>query len=331
MSERPDIPEFITNSKYFYSDSDYFNIIDYKASPTKKALKSTYFFKLYKRLKDKVRFRKSRYQNLINAITEVKTELQQFTKVESRQILFDQIKLQEVPIFSEQKSIGLKVIGKIPKINESYDFTYPTGAYSDIHRQNNLPIALEKHFNRKFTALDLGCAGGGVVWDFLIAGNHAIGLEGSASPKHRGMGYWPILQDDFLFNINIVEKWNLNLPNYIFDVVTAWEFLEHIEQFEIPILLGKISRYMQAGSIFMGSIGLLPSFSPKDKQQENDLHLTKKHPGWWMQQFEKFGFLPFHSPVFSKGTFVRGIGNGPSDPDFHTSPLLGFHFLLKKK
>ena len=58
MSERPDIPEFITNSKYFYSDSDYFNIIDYKASPTKKALKSTYFFKLYKRLKDKVRFAK---------------------------------------------------------------------------------------------------------------------------------------------------------------------------------------------------------------------------------------------------------------------------------
>ncbi len=83
------------------------------------------------------------------------------------------------------------------------------------------------------SVLDLGCAGGGMVHDLLDMGFQAVGLEGSDySLKHR-RHEWPLISGN-LFTCDVTKPFSLlwNGDLYLFDVITAWEFWEHIKEFQ---------------------------------------------------------------------------------------------------
>ena len=61
----------------------------------------------------------------------------------------------------------------------SDDHKHPRGTRNDNTRHPRFVRKCETVFGRKIRALDLGCAGGGLVLDFLLAGHSAVGLEGS--------------------------------------------------------------------------------------------------------------------------------------------------------
>ena len=63
------------------------------------------------------------------------------------------------------------------------------GTASDNTRHPRFVAATERFFNRKVKHRDLGCAGGGLVWDFLINGNASYGVWQlrSAEPQSTGL------------------------------------------------------------------------------------------------------------------------------------------------
>jgi len=122
---------------------------------------------------------------------------------------------------------------KNPVAIETTDHQLPRGAIRDSTTHPDFNRALRKLLcGTKFRLLDLGCAGGGLVRSFLQEGVEAIGIEGSDHPRRMGLGEWnrcPL----HLFTYDITEPFQLEFAtNEIvqFDVITAWEVLEHIPE-----------------------------------------------------------------------------------------------------
>jgi len=116
---------------------------------------------------------------------------------------------------------------------ETTDHQLPSGAIRGSTTHPDFNRALRKLLcGTKFRLLDLGCAGGGLVRSFLQEGVEAIGIEGSDHPRRMGLGEWnrcPL----HLFTYDITEPFQLEFAtNEIvqFDVITAWEVLEHIPE-----------------------------------------------------------------------------------------------------
>ncbi len=61
----------------------------------------------------------------------------------------------------------------------SLDHIHPLGTATDNTRHPWFVAASALLFNGPLSVLDIGCSGGGIVFDFLQHGHNAIGIEGS--------------------------------------------------------------------------------------------------------------------------------------------------------
>jgi SAM-dependent methyltransferase len=209
----------------------------------------------------------------------------------------------------------------------SSDFKSPKGAVMDFTRRPSYVMDCMNLFESPISYLDIGCSNGGLVYDFLLAGNDAIGIEGSDYGKKNGSEHWGVIPSR-LFTADATKVFSINngADAAQFDVIGAWEVLEHIEVSDFEIFFSNIRRHLKLSGVFMASVAQFPDFDPIT----GDVwHVTLEAKSWWVDQFERHGLREIEIP---KGfRFPRGDGNPTVyDWDAKVDPSKGFHVFLKK-
>jgi 2-polyprenyl-3-methyl-5-hydroxy-6-metoxy-1,4-benzoquinol methylase len=174
-----------------------------------------------------------------------------------------------------------------PIAADSLDHLHPCGTARDNSRH--------REWNRRLyqlipagsvRLLDLGCAGGGLVRSILHDGGLAVGVEGSDFSRVHGRAEWPIIPDN-LFTADITRPFELHRDGapLAFDVITAWDVLEHIEEAGLAGVLANVRDDLEEGGFFTGSICQAPYL-----HDGVALHRTVRPRAWWRDRFERAGW-----------------------------------------
>jgi 2-polyprenyl-3-methyl-5-hydroxy-6-metoxy-1,4-benzoquinol methylase len=214
----------------------------------------------------------------------------------------------------------IKVVTRNPLAIRSADYHHPRGSKQD---NTHCPKFVRQCMNL-FTpvrVLDLGCAGGGLVKDFLDAGQFAVGIEGSDYPLRHSLGEWPTIPSN-LFLADITQPFEVNQDGFQakFDIVTAWEVLEHVREEDLPALFTNIREHLIPHGLFIGSISTIP-----DEEGGVRWHETLNDSFWWEQQFKAAGFVPSKAQM-ERHVFPRGSGNPLATGDWSGNE--GFHVIM---
>jgi SAM-dependent methyltransferase len=221
-----------------------------------------------------------------------------------------------------------------PVATGSIDHRMPRGTKNDNTRHPRFVRACERHFPKvRLRHMDMGCAGGGLILDFLLRGHEAVGVEGSDFSKKALRATWRLLDERNLFTADITKPFQISYSGdemsgkeWSANFITAWEVMEHIKEAELPRLFENVRRHLRSDGYFIGSIALFD-----DMDDGISYHPTIKPKCWWENKFSQFG-LPFtEKHDFDHLDFCRGSGNGINDWDVSRQPELGFHFVAKKE
>lgn len=215
----------------------------------------------------------------------------------------------------------------------SIDHILPKGTVRDNTRWPRMAIWAEEQFGRKVRCMDMGCAGGGVVFDMVSAGHDAIGVEGSDLSAKFSRAEWGTIRDR-LFVADITKDFRLEAEGTRrpaeFDLITAWEVLEHIPEELIPGLFANVVRHLAPGGIFAASVA---TYEDVDAATGMRWHQTVQPKSWWLAQIGRIApeLAEVHGGWKAKD-FPRGSGNPniPWDWDADASPEKGFHLVLRK-
>lgn len=215
----------------------------------------------------------------------------------------------------------------------SVDHIVPKGTVRDNTRWPRLAVWAEEEFGRKIRALDLGCAGGGLVFDMVSAGHDAVGVEGSDLSARFSRAEWGTIRDR-LFVADITRDFQLwddaaGAPA-AFDLITAWEVLEHIPEHLLPGLFANILRHLKQGGVFAASVA---TYEDVDGATGLRWHQTVQPKSWWLEMVQRIapGLVEVGSGWTTKD-FPRGSGNPniPWDWDAEADPGRGFHLVLRR-
>ena len=168
---------------------------------------------------------------------------------------------------------------EFPIAFDSPDHLYPWGTMRDNHTNIGFIEEIERYFeNQKISFMDLGCAGGQLVIDFLNRGHVAVGLEGSNYSVVNMRANWPEYHNKNLFTCDISRPFrayitptntykdiggnpvigSLEKRELKFNCITAWEVLEHIHPDRLDILFENIMNHLLPNGIFVGSVSKKP-------------------------------------------------------------------------
>lgn len=169
---------------------------------------------------------------------------------------------------------------------DSLDYLNPLGTMQDN--------SMNQRFNKKFyklynnnksgiKVLDLGCSGGGFVRECINDGCLGLGLEGSDYSKKLKRAEWAIIPE-FLFTCDISKNFQffLNNTKMKFNLITAWEVLEHIKEEDLLSLFDNIKGHLSGEGLFICSISTGPS-----SVNGVELHQTRKPKDWWVERFKE--------------------------------------------
>ena len=172
----------------------------------------------------------------------------------------------------------VKLKTKFP-LADSLDSKFPWGTKYDNSTNRRFVIKMDGLMG-KGAMLDLGCAGGRLVSDFRAIGWQAVGLEGSDYSKRMGRAAWAYLTNTHLFTCDITRPFWLSCK---FNLITAWEVLEHIEECDLPQLFQNIDDHLLPGGLFIASTTSAP-----DIHDGVDLHRTKLTNAQWAARLGQF-------------------------------------------
>ncbi|UWF59415.1 rhamnan synthesis F family protein [Brucella sp. 2716] len=207
-------------------------------------------------------------------------------------------------------SQGFRCVTNHPVAYDSPDHMHPVGTLVDHTRHPRFIRACENYFDKDcgLSFLDLGCSAGGIVLDAVLRGHMGVGLEGSDISKLQQRAEWRLLRDN-LFTCDITKPFDLekgDVRPYKFDVVSAWEVLEHLSSEGVEGAFANIARHTHEGSLFACSISQVDGGFMDDG---TPLHQTLEPLEWWCSQAERHGFYRLDSRVFAQLDFARGSGN----------------------
>ena len=223
-----------------------------------------------------------------------------------------------------------QLITDSPVAEYSQDTKWPRGAVYDNSYNRNFNRRVYDYFGGKpdLKVLDLGCAGGGLVKSILADGFMAVGLEGADAPLRLRSGERDAIPYH-LFSCDITQPFEVRDAageRVGFDVVTAWEVLEHIPEERLSGLITNIRRHLNPGGMFVASVALFPDGDPFKGVV---YHVTLKPKDWWLDRWAEHGFTELTGHAFEVQDFVRGHGRGIRDWDPRDGD--GFHLVLGLK
>jgi SAM-dependent methyltransferase len=176
---------------------------------------------------------------------------------------------------------------------DSPDHLCPVGCVNDNFSSVELIDEVIRHFGgRKISVLDLGCAGGQFVVDFIERGHTAIGLEGSSnSLTGSGKNNWDKYHNSNLFLCDITEEYQLyeNDAPLKFDYIHSEEVFEHISEDKIDSMLGQIKKHLKEDGICSFGISKIPHEVLIDDQLYI-LHQSVFPSTWWKNKLIKNEF-----------------------------------------
>ena len=152
---------------------------------------------------------------------------------------------------------------------------------------------------RRLRALDLGCSGGGYVKSMLDDGHDAVGIEGSDFCARNGRAEWRSIPEH-LFTADVTEPFEVLSDGQLmaFDLITAWELIEHLQEARLPTFCEGILKHLAKGGLFIASISTI---------DDHHWHQTVRSREWWMRLFEEHHLQNSANIVgWFHGQFVRG-------------------------
>lgn len=185
--------------------------------------------------------------------------------------------------------VPIRLVTEHPIAADSPDHITPWGA---VHNNiTNYAFVLAMRRRRQFgTFLDLGCSNGRLVRDFLRIQWTAVGLEGTDAPKRLQCGAWKHLADKHLFTCDIGRPWLLVQDDHPlkFDVITAWDVLEHLDVARLETLAANIRQHSHPGTLL-----IVTTDNSSERPLGVELHVTR----WSREQWQNF--FSTHLPEFS--------------------------------
>jgi SAM-dependent methyltransferase len=172
---------------------------------------------------------------------------------------------------------------KHPVAYESPDHQIPWGTAYDNSTNKRFILAMADRLEREKPGsphgfLDLGCSGGQLVKDFKSLGWFASGLEGSDYSLKHGRANWPELGNKNLFTCDITKPFQLFAGGRPakYDLITAWEVLEHIHPNDLNPLFENIQAHLADGGYFVAS-----TTSSSDIHDGVELHQSRMTNEEW--------------------------------------------------
>jgi SAM-dependent methyltransferase len=177
---------------------------------------------------------------------------------------------------------------------ESPDHLAPYGVLRDNSTDSKYIDAVKKYFVKQgaLKVLDLGCAGGQLVSDFIYQGYIAVGLEGSPNVlTGAGADNWSKLHNQNLFLCDLTKDYQLYFDGWPaeFDFIQSWEVVEHIAPKDLPAFFEGVLKHLAPNGVFCCSIALYPSYGEVDGVQV-DLHQSLFNPAEWVNILFDNGF-----------------------------------------
>lgn len=228
---------------------------------------------------------------------------------------------------------GVEVETQHPLAIKSDDHRFPRGTKNDNTRYPRFCYKCEEVFKKPLRFLDVGCAGGGLVFDFLSRGHFAIGIEGSDYSLRCQRAEWPLIPMH-LFTCDVTKPFSIKsqLAGEVlkFDIISAWEVLEHIPECALPQFFGNVLNHLADDGFFVASVA---TFEDKDLKTGAVWHVTVRPQDWWLRMVGDLGFVPARE-VFDARDFPRAPGGAPSislDLNAEIDRTRGFHLVLKRR
>jgi 2-polyprenyl-3-methyl-5-hydroxy-6-metoxy-1,4-benzoquinol methylase len=204
-----------------------------------------------------------------------------------------------------------------PVAFESMDHVHPYGTKQDNSRNRRFNKKLYALFGgQKIKILDVGCAGGGFVKDCIDDGHFAIGIEGSDYSKKEKRAEWATIPES-LFTCDATKDFTIydadsdGKAPIKFDVITAWEFFEHINRDDIGKVILNLKKHLAENGLII--ISTTNSTCVVDGAE---LHVTKESKIWWINEFKDLGlnyrseYVRYFNSQWIRGYFENAI-------DFH--------------
>ena len=213
----------------------------------------------------------------------------------------------------------------------SIDHLYPRGTAQDNTRWPVFVKKCEELFEGDIAYLDLGCSGGGLVFDFALRGHFAMGLEGSDYSLKRLRAEWRTIPDN-LYTCNIAKPFSIRSKAdqtvLHFHVISSWDVVEHLSVSELQVMFANVREHLRDDGFFVGTVATRAAVPMNGAVNH---HVTVKDKEWWLQFFKDNGFRDVSAEeVFSFEDFPRGTGNFNDPADLRKNPEGGFHFVLVK-
>lgn len=154
------------------------------------------------------------------------------------------------------------------------------GGESHRNRQFNQHI-YKLITNHPIKILDIGCGGGGFIEDCVNDGHCAIGLDGNKFYKDLSLQSWQIIKNN-LFTCDIGQDFTILEDDKIiqFDIITTFEFLEHIHPEDINTVMSNIKKHSKYGTYLLYTASSRPDRG----------HLTIKSKEEWTNLFNEIGY-----------------------------------------
>lgn len=176
---------------------------------------------------------------------------------------------------------------------DSPDHLCPVGCVNDNFSSPGLIDEVIQYFGgRKITALDLGCAGGQFVVDFINRGQDAIGLDGSSHVLlGSGKENWEKYFNTNLFLCDLTEEYQLyenDVPLEV-DYIHSEEVFEHIHPDKLDIFLQQIRKHLKDDGICSFGISLVDDIRVVGKTTYT-LHQSVFPSEWWKNKLIENGF-----------------------------------------
>jgi len=178
----------------------------------------------------------------------------------------------------------MKIITSFPIATESKDHTEPKGTKNDNTKSKNFVDKIISLFGAdKVKYLDLGCAGGGFVKQFVDNNCLAAGVDGSDYSFLKKRAEWGNIPNN-LFTADITKPFyftNDDGTKILFNIISAYDVLEHLHEHELDGFYSNLKNNLDKEGIFVCSIANF---------QDTGYHHTLKPKEWWIEQFSKNGF-----------------------------------------